>query len=112
MRARIVLVVGAVLFATLFSYFFTRPPYTAHALDLCFTDAVVRKNGDVVIDGKVYSNRPALKARIDILKSKKPDCFVSVTSEKGTSVETIEHVAQVLHDMGVPQVGFLTEPRN
>ncbi len=102
MPRRIVLVVGVLSVAL--------SPCAARASDVCLTNAVVRKNGDVIIGGRVYSDRAALKIRVDDLKARKPDCFVSVTSEKGTSIKTIEHVAQVLHDMGVPQVGFLTEP--
>jgi len=112
MRGRVVLVAGIVLFAALLSYLVALPSRTAQSMDPCFTNAVVRRNGDVVLDEKVCSNQAALKARITDLKSRKPDCFVSVTSEKGTSIETIEHVAQVLHDMGVSQVGFLTEPNS
>ncbi len=112
MRERVVLVAGIVLLAALFSYLVALSSRTPQALDPCFTSAVVRKNGDVVLEGKAYSNHAALKARVTDLSSRKPDCFVSLTSEKGTSIKTIEHVAQELHDMGVSQVGFLTEPDN
>src|SRR5882724_1269705 len=83
MRGRVVLVAGIVLFAALLSYLVALPSRTAQSMDPCFTNAVVRRNGDVVLDEKVYSNQAALKARITDLKSRKPDCFVSVTSEKG-----------------------------
>lgn len=102
---RFVLVVGAVLSVAV-------SPNTARASDLCFTKTLVRKNGDVVIEGKLYSDQIALRARIADLKSRKPDCFVSLTWEKGTSIKTIEHVALVLRNMGVSSVGFLTEPNS
>jgi len=102
---RIILLVGVALFVAL-------PPYTARASGVCLTNAVVRKNGDVVIEGKVYSNQASLKTRILDLKSRKPNCFVSLTSENGASPKTIEHVVSVLRQMGVSQIGILTEPRN
>jgi biopolymer transport protein ExbD len=105
MPGRAVTLVGVMLSVALF-------PYATRASDSCFTKTLVRKNGEVVIEGKVYSDQAALKGRIADLKSRKPDCFVNLTSEKGTSIKTIEHVALVLRDMGVSSVGFLTEPNS
>jgi biopolymer transport protein ExbD len=87
-------------------------PCATRASELCSTKMSVRKNGDVVIEGVVYSDRIALKARLAELKARNPDCFMSLVSEKGTEIKTMERVASIMRELGIAQVGFLTEPRN
>jgi hypothetical protein len=82
------------------------------ASELCSKHMSVSKNGDIVIDGKVYSTDKALKEHMVELKSQKPGCWMGLTSEKGTEIKIIEHVAAIAREAGIPSVGFLTEPGN
>lgn len=79
---------------------------------MCSTQMSLRKNGDVVIDGKVYSTPNALKIRLIELKRQNPDCFMSLNSEKGTEIKTLEHIAAMMRELHIASVGFLTEPDN
>jgi hypothetical protein len=72
----------------------------------------LRKNGDVVIDGRVYSTPGTLKVRLIELKSRNSDCIMNMKSERGTEFKTEEHFAAVMRELHIPWIGFLTEPDN
>jgi biopolymer transport protein ExbD len=84
---------------------------TAKASELCPAKMSIRKDGKVVLDGTVYSDRTQLKLRLGEFRAQHPHCSMSFVVEKDVDFKAIGRAIVLLQELGFEKVGFLTEPR-
>ena len=88
------------------------PPKPVKRSTICPVHSVLRTDGSIEFGGAVFSKLDEFKVRLVSYKKEKPDCFLSIISDRAVRPELISRAASAMHEAGFSSVGFLTEPHS